>query len=219
MVKFYFYYLVMNVGKIIMLLQSVYNYYECGMCMLIFMLVLDNCFGEGVVVLCIGLKVNVCCFSGEENLLMMVECDIEMCGVLYCVFVDEVQFLFKVQVWQISDVVDWFNILVFVYGLCIDFCGELFEGSCYLLVWVDNFEEIKMICYIGCKVIMVVCVDVSGCVVIEGLQVEIGGNDCYVLVSCVEFKYIIEGCGSIELQQSVLLLGEQLFLQQLYFFF
>ena len=208
MAKLYFYYSAMNAGKTTTLLQSAYNYHERGMRTLILTPALDNRFGEGVVASRIGLKANARRFSGEENLLTMVERDIETRGALHCVFVDEAQFLTKAQVWQISDVVDRLNIPVLAYGLRTDFRGELFEGSRYLLAWADNLEEIKTICHTGRKATMVVRVDESGRAVTEGPQVEIGGNDRYVSVSRAEFKHITEGRGSIELQQSVLPLGE-----------
>lgn len=208
MAKLYFYYSAMNAGKTTTLLQSAYNYHERGMRTLILTPALDNRFGEGVVASRIGLKANARRFSGEENLLTMVERDVETRGALHCVFVDEAQFLSKAQVWQISDVVDRLNIPVLAYGLRTDFRGELFEGSRYLLAWADNLEEIKTICHTGRKATMVVRVDESGRAVTEGPQVEIGGNDRYVSVSRAEFKHITEGRGSIELQQSVLPLGE-----------
>ena len=208
MAKLYFYYSAMNAGKTTTLLQSAYNYHERGMRTLILTPALDNRFGEGVVASRIGLKANARRFSGEENLLTMVERDVETRGALHCVFVDEAQFLSKAQVWQISDVVDRLNIPVLAYGLRTDFRGELFEGSRYLLAWADNLEEIKTICHTGRKATMVVRVDEGGRAVTEGPQVEIGGNDRYVSVSRAEFKHITEGRGSIELQQSVLPLGE-----------
>lgn len=206
MVKFYFYYLVMNVGKIIILLQLVYNYCECGMCVVILILCLDDCVGYGVVVLWIGLKVDGVVFDCDIDLQCLIVVDIVVGGLLGCVLVDEVQFFICSQVWQLSEVVDELCILVLCYGLCIDFCGELFEGSQYLLVWVDEMQEIKIICYSGKKVMMIVCVDEYGYVVQDGLQVEIGGNECYVLVSCVEFKKIICGEGCIDLMQVLFLL-------------
>jgi thymidine kinase len=104
--------------------------------------------------------------------------------------------------------VDRLDIPVLAYGLRTDFRGELFEGSRHLLAWADNLEEIKTICHTGRKATMVVRVDERGHAVTEGPQVEIGGNDRYVSVSRAEFKKITEGRGSIELQQSVLPLGE-----------
>jgi len=170
--------------------------------------VLDNRYGEGVVASRIGLKANAQRFGANEDIYALVEADIAMHGALHCVFVDEAQFLSKTQAWQLSDVVDRLNIPVLAYGLRTDFRGELFEGSRYLLAWADNLEEIKTICHTGRKATMVVRVDEHGRAVTEGPQVEIGGNDRYVSVSRAEFKNITEGRGRIELQQSVLPLGE-----------
>jgi thymidine kinase len=209
MAKLYFYYSAMNAGKTTTLLQSAYNYHERGMRTLILTPALDNRFGEGVVASRIGLKANARRFSGEEDLFSMVQADIAAQGALHCVFVDEAQFLTKAQVWQLSDVVDKLNIPVLAYGLRTDFLGELFEGSRYLLAWADNLEEIKTICHTGRKATMVVRVDEQGRAVTDGPQVEIGGNDRYVSVSRAEFKNITEGHGRIELQQTVLPLGER----------
>lgn len=235
MAKLYFYYSAMNAGKTTTLLQSAYNYHERGMRTLILKPDIDTRehgeppsdpsghlppqAGEGkvaqpatagttMVASRIGLKANARRFSGGENLLALVEADIAAHGPLHCVFVDEAQFLTKAQVWQISDVVDKLNIPVLAFGLRTDFRGELFEGSRYLLAWADNLEEIKTICHTGRKATMVVRVDEHGHAVTEGPQVEIGGNDRYVSVSRAEFKKISEGSGRIELQQSVLPLGE-----------
>ena len=209
MAKLYFYYSAMNAGKTTTLLQSAYNYHERGMRTLILTPALDNRFGEGVVASRIGLKANARRFAAEENLFAMVQADIAAHGTLHCVFVDEAQFLTKAQVWQLSDVVDKLNIPVLAYGLRTDFRGELFEGSRYLLAWADNLEEIKTICHTGRKATMVVRVDEQGRAVTDGPQVEIGGNDRYVSVSRAEFKNITEGHGRIELQQTVLPLGER----------
>jgi thymidine kinase len=208
MAKLYFYYSAMNAGKTTTLLQSAYNYHERGMRTLILTPALDNRFGDGVVASRIGLKANARRFGADENLLALVQADIDERGPLHCVFVDEAQFLNKTQVWQLSDVVDKLNIPVLAYGLRTDFRGELFEGSRYLLAWADNLEEIKTICHTGRKATMVVRVDEQGRAVTEGPQVEIGGNDRYVSVSRAEFKNITEGRGRIELQQTVLPLGE-----------
>jgi thymidine kinase len=208
MAKLYFYYSAMNAGKTTTLLQSAYNYHERGMRTLILTPALDNRYGEGVVASRIGLKANARRFGADENLLELVQADIAVHGPLHCVFVDEAQFLTKSQVWQISDVVDRLNVPVLAFGLRTDFRGELFEGSRYLLAWADNLEEIKTICHTGRKATMVVRVDEHGRAVTEGPQVEIGGNDRYVSVSRAEFKKISEGSGRIELQQSVLPLGE-----------
>ena len=208
MAKLYFYYSAMNAGKTTTLLQSAYNYHERGMRTLILTPALDSRFGEGVVASRIGLKANARRFGPDEDLFALVQADLAARGPLHCVFIDEAQFASKVQVWQLSDVVDKLDIPVLAYGLRTDFRGELFEGSRYLLAWADKLEEIKTICHTGRKATMVVRVDEQGRAVTEGPQVEIGGNDRYVSVSRAEFKNITEGHGRIELQQPVLPLGE-----------
>ncbi|HEY4146405.1 thymidine kinase [Pinirhizobacter sp.] len=207
MAKLYFYYSAMNAGKTTTLLQSAHNYHERGMRTLILTPSLDNRYGEGVVASRIGLKAAGRRFSSTEDLLATTQADITGHGALHCVLVDEAQFLSRAQVWQLSDVVDRLGIPVLAYGLRTDFRGELFEGSKYLLAWADNLDEIKTICHTGRKATMVVRVDEQGQAVTQGPQVEIGGNDRYVSVSRAEFKKITAGDGRIELQQSVLPLG------------
>ena len=111
----------------------------------------------------------------------------------HCVLVDEAQFLSRAQVLQLADVVDELDIPVLAYGLRTDFRGELFPGSLHLLAWADELREIKTICHTGRKATMVVRVGADGYAVVDGAQVEIGGNDRYVSVSRKEFKQIFHG--------------------------
>jgi len=203
MAKLYFYYSAMNAGKTTTLLQSAY-YHERGMRTLILTPQLDTRAGEGVVASRIGLRANARRFTREDDLVAIARADIATRGKLDCVLVDEAQFLSKAQAWQLSDIVDVLDVPVLAYGLRTDFRGELFEGSRYLLAWADNLVEIKTICHTGRKATMVVRVDEHGRAVTDGPQVEIGGNDRYVSVSRAEFKKIMAGESTVELQQSVL---------------
>ena len=208
MAKLYFYYSTMNAGKTTTLLQSAYNYHERGMRTLILTPRLDNRAGEGVVASRIGLKANAVTFTGGDDLAALVRQALAAKGKIDCVLIDEAQFLSKAQVWQLTDVVDSLKIPVLAYGLRTDFRGELFEGSQYLLAWADNLIELKTICHSGKKANMVVRVDANGRAVTVGPQVEVGGNERYVSVSRPEFKKIMAGESAIELQQSVLPLGQ-----------
>ncbi|MDR3390055.1 MAG: thymidine kinase [Rudaea sp.] len=208
MAKLYFYYSAMNAGKTTTLLQSAYNYHERGMRTLILIPQLDNRHGKGVVASRIGLKAYGRAASEDDDLLHIVREDVSAHGALHCVLVDEAQFLTRTQVWQLSDIVDQLRIPVLAYGLRTDFRGELFEGSRYLLAWADDLIEIKTICHSGKKATMVVRVDEYGRAVVDGPQVEIGGNERYVSVSRAEFKKIVAGEGRIELKQPNLPLGE-----------
>ena len=207
MAKLYFYYSAMNAGKTTTLLQSAYNYHERGMRTLLFTPALDTRHGAGIVASRIGLRAQGRRFEPADDLFAIVEADLRACGPLHCVLVDEAQFLAKAHVWQLGDVVDRLGIPVLAYGLRTDFRGELFEGSHYLLAWADELEEIKTICHTGKKATMVVRVDGNGRAVRDGPQVEIGGNDRYVSVSRAEYKRVLAGETSIELQQPMLPLG------------
>lgn len=201
MAKLYFYYSAMNAGKTTTLLQSAHNYHERGMRTLIMTPRLDDRYGVGLVRSRIGLQARGHIFGREDDLFAIAQTDIAQHGPLHCVLVDEAQFLSKLQVWQITEIVDRLSIPTLAYGLRTDFKGELFEGSQYLLAWADSLGEIKTICHTGKKATMVVRVDDHGRAVTQGPQVEIGGNDRYVSVSRAEFKKITSGEGRIELKQ------------------
>ena len=208
MAKLYFYYSAMNAGKTTTLLQSAHNYRERGMRVAILTPRLDDRAGAGVVASRIGLRSEAVAFERDDDLERWIRNDIAAHGKLDCVLVDESQFLSKAQVWQLTEVVDALGIPVLAYGLRTDFRGELFEGSQYLLAWADNLVELKTICHTGRKATMVVRVDAHGRAVTDGPQVEVGGNERYVSVSRPEFKKIMAGESSIELQQAVLPLDQ-----------
>ncbi|WP_058835878.1 thymidine kinase [Luteimonas abyssi] len=204
MAKMYFYYSAMNAGKTTTLLQSAHNYRERGMRVAILTPALDDRAGRGRVASRIGLASDAEPFGPDDDLCAWVERDIAAHGTLHCVLVDEAQFLRKPQVWQLTEVVDRLRIPVLCYGLRTDFRGELFEGSQYLLAWADEMHEIKTICHTGSKATMTVRVDDEGRAVVDGPQVEIGGDERYVSVSRAEFKRIARGEGRIETAQASL---------------
>ena len=207
MAKLYFYYSAMNAGKTTTLLQSAHNYRERGMRVLVLAPALDDRAGRGTVSSRIGLQAEALAFGREDDLQALVQSDIAVHGRLHCVLVDEAQFLSRAQAWQLSEVVDEFDVPVLCYGLRTDFRGELFEGSQYLLAWADEIQEIKTICHSGSKATMTVRVDAQGRAVSDGPQVEIGGNERYISVSRAEFKRVMRGEGLIEPMQPPLPLG------------
>ena len=69
----------------------------------------------------------------------------------------------------------------------IDYRGEPFEGSCYLMALSDKIEELKTICEFGDKATMNLRV-VDGNPVFEGDQVSIGGNESYIPVCRKYYK-------------------------------
>jgi thymidine kinase len=187
MAKLYFYYSSMNAGKSTSLLQSSYNYRERGMSTLILAPELDDRYGVGKVTSRIGLHADATHFSTDDDLFALVSGHCAA-GPLHCVLIDEAQFLTKDQVFQLGQICDGLDIPVLAYGLRTDFQGEPFVGSMYLLAWADNLKELKAICHCGAKATMVVRLDGDGNAVVEGSQIEIGGNDRYVSMCRKHFK-------------------------------
>ena len=175
MAKLFFYYSTMNAGKSTSLLQAAHNYSERGMKTMLWTAHFDDR-SKRQVASRIGLAADAHLFTPETNFW-------DQCASrnLHCVLVDEAQFLSKEQVRQLTRIVDEANIPVMCYGLRTDFQGELFPGSAALLAWADTLAELKTICACGRKATMVVRVSPEGRVEREGQQVEVGGNDRYVV--------------------------------------
>lgn len=179
MAKLYFHYSSMNAGKSTALLQANHNYGERGMSTLLFTAKLDDRDGVGLIRSRIGIDHGALVFADEDDLLNIVREEIGKRSV-DCILIDEAQFLSKLQVQQLTKVVDEENVPVLTYGIRTDFLGETFEGSKYLMAWADEIKEIKAICHCGKKATMNARVDSSGRMETEGNQIEIGGNERYV---------------------------------------
>ena len=179
MAKLYFYYSTMNAGKSTALLQSSHNYRERGMHTLVYTAELDRR-GGGLVHSRIGLTSEARHFAPGTSLFQEIDAAHSRQPVS-CVLLDEAQFLTRRQVDDLAMVVDRLSIPVLCYGLRTDFRGELFEGSARLLALADELCELKTICHCGRKATMVVRMDADGNVVREGAQVDVGGNEKYVV--------------------------------------
>lgn len=188
MAKLYFYYSAMNAGKSTILLQSSYNYNERGMDTILFTPAIDTRFQKGKIHSRLGLDSDAVTFETNFDLFEYTRIQKELNPKLQCILVDEAQFLTKLQVEQLTDIVDKLKLPVLAYGLRTDFRGEPFEGSLYLLVWADNLVEIKTICHCGKKAIMNIRIDSQGKPVKTGDQIQIGGNEKYVAMCRKHFK-------------------------------
>ena len=170
MAKLYFRYGAMGSSKTANAIMVQYNYTERNQRVLMVKPQLDNRDGERTVMSRCGLKTE-CVFMEELPSVRIQDYD--------CIIVDEAQFLTKVQVQFLVDVVDRLNVPVIAYGLRSDFQGNLFEGSQWLMAWADTIEEVKTICWCGKKAICNARV-VNGKVVKEGDQILLGGSSQYV---------------------------------------
>lgn len=184
----YFYYGSMNASKTAQMAMAAHNYEEAGMRALCFKPRLDTRDGDKpMIVSRVGIKREALWFTPDDNLYTTYLAFCAHNGFhVDCVLVDEAQFLTPEQVHQLAKITNKFgDVAVLCYGLRTDFQGKLFPGSAELLAQADKIGEIKGMCVRGCgrKSTHVLRYDgVSGTLVKEGPQVQVGGNDVYQAV-------------------------------------
>jgi len=187
MAKLHFFYSTMNAGKSTALLQSNHNYKESNLKTLLFVpkSIADK--SNGKIISRIGLEANAIIVNNEYDFYN--EISKKQSEKISCIFVDEAQFLTKKQVHGLGKIADELNIPVMTYGIRTDFRGELFEGSQELLALADNLKELKTICS-ECdkKATMVVRLDSSGKILLEGEKILIGGNEIYKTLCRKHFR-------------------------------
>ncbi|WOZ74425.1 thymidine kinase [Limosilactobacillus reuteri] len=176
MAQLFFKYGAMNSGKSIDILKVAHNYEEQGKPVVLMTSGVDDRSGRGIIASRIGLERKVKPIMDDTNIYDYVN---KMDRKIYCILIDEAQFLKKEHVLQLIKIVDELNIPVMAFGLKNDFRNELFEGSKYLLIYADKIEEMKTICWF-CphKATMNLRIH-NGKPVYEGEQVQIGGNESY----------------------------------------
>ena len=187
MANLYFYYSSMNAGKSTHLLQSSYNYNERGLKTVLYTAQIDDRYSKGKVTSRLGINAEADLFNKETDLFSEIRTTLAKEN-LSCVLIDEAQFLTKVQVRQLTDIVDHLNIPVLAYGIRTDFLGQTFKGSAALLAWADKLIELKTICHCGKKANFVIRCDEDGNAVKGGEQIEVGGNERYESLCRKHFK-------------------------------
>ena len=174
MAKLYFKYGAMGSSKTAQALITKYNYEENNMTVWLIKPATDDRDGPSVVRSRIGLKADAESVSATADLYQLyLERRTDV------VIVDECQFLHPDQIDQLRRIVDELEIPVLCFGLRTDFRTKLFPGSQRLFELADSIQEIKTICDCGAKATVNARI-VNGCVVTEGEQVLIGGNESYI---------------------------------------
>ena len=179
MAKLYFKFGSMKCGKTTDIIKTYYNYKEKGMNVLIMKPGDDKKAGS-----------KIQSRSGAElDTDYVVNNDVDVYNLiayhlinnnLDCIIVDEAQFLTPIQVDQLSNVVDSFNIPVLCYGLRADAFTNLFPGSKRLFEVADVMEELKAVCKCGSKAtynLRLNRIDGELIPVFEGEQISIDGID------------------------------------------
>ena len=172
MAKLYFRYGAMNCGKTVLLLQSVHNYEDRWMNVLVLKPKVDTKGGNKIVSR-IGLEREVdCLVNSDEDLYLYLSKNIEG---ISCIFVDEAQFLKREQVAQLLQIVVFYDIPIICYGLRTDFRGNLFPGSSKLLGLAEELHEFKTLCNCG-EIARYNARRVNGKYIVDGDSVLIDGT-------------------------------------------
>lgn len=98
---------------------------------------------------------------------------------LTAIVCDECQFFTCEQIDQLKYIAVYKDIPVFCFGLRTDYKTNLFPSTQRLFAIGDSFQELKAVCRCGGKAIVNARIDSNGNLVLEGEQVEIGGDDRY----------------------------------------
>ena len=172
MAKLHFKYATMNAGKSIDLMRTAYNYEENGFKVLVMKPKVDTKSGDRISSR-VGLerKVDIL-IDMEDNIIHLLKGKLDD---LYCIFVDEAQFLKEFQVNDLYKVSKLCDIPVICYGLRVNFLGNSFEGSRRLLEISDVLEELPTICSCG-SIARMVGRWCDGKFVLDGDEVVIDGT-------------------------------------------
>lgn len=181
MAQLYYKYGTMNSGKSFEIIKVAHNYEEQGKPVLIYSPSIDTRGGADQVGSRVGLSRKAIPVDMNTNLFESVQVHQAATANkrIYCVLVDEAQFLSKPQVLELAQIVDDLGIPVMAFGLKNDFQNKLFEGSYNLLIQADKIEEIKTICWHCDRKATMVIRYRDGVPVNEGEQIQIGGNEDY----------------------------------------
>lgn len=127
--------------------------------------------------------------SSKDNIVDIIKNNSNILNLKY-ILVDEVQFLTIEQVEQLAYIVDIYNINIYCYGLKTDFKTKLFPASQRLFEIADEFESIDSYCeYNGMsyKTMFNARLNSEGNIVVNGKQIEVGGDDRYKAISRKEY--------------------------------
>lgn len=192
MAQLFYTYSTMSAGKSLDLLKVNHNYREQGKKTLLFTPRIDTRNGEGKITSRIGIQEDALSVDYEFNFYEYVKRNKIVSEKVYCILIDEAQFLSREQIVQLSRVVDMLDIPVMCYGLKNDFQNNLFEGSEALLLYADKIIEIKTICAkdtCGKKAIMNLRLS-DGKPVYEGEQIQIGDEEYIPVCRKHYFDYL-----------------------------
>ncbi len=182
MAKLYFRHGTMDSAKTLNLLAVAHNYRSQGKKVILLKPRLDDRFGADMIASRAGLSARADMLVESDSVL-----DPTQFEGYHCVLVDEAQFLSPAVIEQLRVLTLRPGLPVICYGLRTDFRTRLFPGSRRLLELADSIEEVKVTCQFCNRKAMFNLRMHNGKGVVDGAQVELGGNDRYAPVCCLHY--------------------------------
>ena len=176
MAKLYFKYGAMGSSKTAQALITRFNYMELGMSVWLIKPSVDTRDGADVIKSRIGLEARAQVITPEQDIIA----EYQKQPGHDVIIADEAQFFTPAQIDQLRQLVDEEDIPVLCFGLRTDFLTHFFPGAQRLMELADSLTEIKTVCACGRKATVNARIDASGCIITQGDQVFLGGNDSYV---------------------------------------
>jgi thymidine kinase len=168
----------MGSAKSLQLLADGFNYLERGMKVVLLTAAIDDRAGVGIIKSRLGISREAQTFTtctNFESIFINAKAD----GIA-CILIDEVQFTTPEQIRDVHRCVHTYEIPCLAYGIRSDFRGMPFPGSAMLMTLADSIKERATICGCGKMARMNMRIDANGHRVVEGPQIDIGGNDKYL---------------------------------------
>ena len=184
MAELVFYYGSMGCSKSANALMLRFQYLERGLKVWLIKPKTDTRDGEKIIKSRVGLEAEVD-YLVDSDLLERLPKDTNL------VICDEAQFLSSLQVDQLKQIAEEYNIPVYCYGLRTDFKTHLFEGSKRLFELCSKAIELESICSCG-KPAIINGRFRDGKLVTDGEQIELGGNEMYKPLCYSCWKKIIK---------------------------
>ena len=180
MSKMIFCYGAMNSGKSMQLLTWNYNYAEAALNVFLHKPAMDtrgsfkDSKNKGVISSRVGLEAKCTLVYEDEDFYKYLD---EINDPKTIIMVDEAQFLTQKQVKELYEISLKYTVVCF--GLKTDFKQCFFEGSKALFELADDIRELKTVCSCGKKATINARINGDGEILLDGEQIEIGGNERY----------------------------------------
>lgn len=145
--KIYFRYGTVNSSKSMNLIATAHNYKSQGKSTVVLKPIVDTKSSKGMIESRAGVSIPCIDIDNEFNIAEYIGFSkVRKQDDIYCVIIDEVQFLTVNQVQELQVIADVFDIPVICYGLLTDFSGNMFPSIERLISIADKIEEIKTVC-------------------------------------------------------------------------